>query len=96
MAPEPITLTISADNIFSDPLNVSHVFNFSLVTSDFIGVVTLQRRFNSGDTWRDVNTFKDSFEGWDAQPGGGQLRFGVKTGDYTSGRITGRLGIAFI
>lgn len=86
-----VELTINAQNTFSAAVNVRNYFNFSLISSSFSGTVTLQRRFNDSDSWRDIATYTTDFEGWDQQPGGGQIRFGVKTGDFTSGSITGRL-----
>jgi len=91
---DPIELAISAQNTFSDELVINERFNFSLISTAFVGIVTLQRRFNSSDSWRDVDTFTTDFEGWDIQPGGAQYRFGVKTGEYTSGSIEGRLSNA--
>lgn len=86
-----VELEISAQNTYSDALLIKREFNFSLISSSFVGTVTLQRRFNSSDSWRDVATYTSDFEGWDVQPGGAQYRFGVKTGEYTSGSITGRI-----
>ena len=90
----PTEATISAQNTFSDAIGIDHHFNFSLISNSFVGTVTLQRRFNAADSWRDIATYTGSFESWDKYPGGGQLRFGVKTGDYTSGSVVGRISNA--
>jgi hypothetical protein len=91
---QEVELAISAQNTYTDPVLVNERFNFSIVSSSFVGTVTLQRRFNTSDSWRDVNTFVTAFEGWDVQPGGAQYRAGVKTGEYTSGTATVRISDA--
>ena len=91
---DPIELSISAENTFSDAIVIDERFNFSLISTSFVGTVTLQRRFNNSDSWRDVETYTTDFEGWDVQPGGAQYRFGVKTGEYTSGSVEGRISNA--
>jgi hypothetical protein len=85
-------LDIDAQNTFSDPVLVDGAFSFSLLGTAFTGTVTIQRRFNNDDTWRDINTFTTDFEGNDYQAGSAQLRFGIKTGEYSSGSVLGRLG----
>lgn len=83
--------TLNSENSFSDTVLVKGQFNFSLLSTDFNGKVTIQRRYNDQDTWRVVNKFAGSFEGWDFQPGRMHYRFGIKTGDYISGSIAGKL-----
>tara|TARA_R110000868_G_scaffold33755_1_gene122202 strand:- start:1137 stop:1430 length:294 start_codon:yes stop_codon:yes gene_type:complete len=84
-----VTAEITVQNTFSDEILIPNAFNFGLIGTAFVGTVTLQRRMDATDVWRDVTTKTADFEGWDIQPGGAELRFGVKTGDYTSGSIIG-------
>ena len=80
-----INMTLTSDDSFSDVLEVNGNFNFGIVTTAFEGTVTLQRKFNSSEPWKDVNNYTDNFEGWDTQPNGATFRAGIKPGDYTSG-----------
>lgn len=86
-------LTINSDNSFSDAIYVSKDFVFSLISSSFIGNITVQRSFENTPTlWRDVKTFEStSTEENGQQYGGAWYRFGCKTGDFTSGSIDGRI-----
>lgn len=85
-------LTINGDNQFSDSVVVVNRFCFSLLSTSFIGTIVVQRSFDVGVTWRDVESFIDtSVEKNGEQPGGALYRFGCKTGSYTSGSIEGRL-----
>ena len=88
----PVEFTMTGENQFSPELDLLSRFNFSLVSSSFVGTVTLQRKFAGESVFRDVKTFVDtSFEGGDFEGEGAVYRYGVKTGDFTSGTIVGRL-----
>jgi len=75
--------SLSAQNTFSDTLEVRGHFNFSL-SGTFVATVTVQRsRDNS--TWRDVDTFTAPSEEVGFEPNPMFYRVGIKTGAYTSG-----------
>ena len=83
---------ISAEDTFSDGIYVEGDFSFS-ISGTFVGTVTVQRSFDAGSTFRDVDSFTAPIEtaGYD-----GELivvyRAGIKTGDYTSGTASIRIG----
>jgi hypothetical protein len=83
--------SIAAANTFSASIALSRKFNFSL-SGIWAATVAVQRSFDGGITWLDVATFTANGEyvGEEPEPGV-TYRFGVKTGEYTSGTIVGRL-----
>lgn len=86
-----VTADITAENIFSDPLELRHQFNFSL-SDTWVATVHVQRSFDDGVTWVDVEAFTANVEEVGYEPESGVLyRFGVKTGNFTSGTVKGRL-----
>lgn len=92
-----VTVNLSAENTFSDVIKVSNKIRYSLnVATAFVGTVTAQKRFSDSGIWRDLTSFTGNYEDWDEEPGGAQFRFGIKTGDYTSGDIDIRLDDARI
>jgi hypothetical protein len=59
------------------------------IEGTFEGTLTLQRSFDDGSTWKDVDTFSAQFESYFYEPRPDVLyRLGFKTGDYTSGTAT--------
>jgi len=97
-----VTAAITAENNFTDwisPLNAyyndienSHFLNLS-ISGTWVGTVTLQRRFSSVDTERDVETFTlNSEEALFDHENVVEYRIGIKTGDFTSGTCNVRLG----
>jgi len=90
-----VTNTLSAANTFSKSLvNIAGYFNYSL-SGTWVGTVTLQRSFDEGTTWRDVDSHTANIETFGIEPGENvQYRFGFKTGEYTSGACTGRIECA--
>jgi hypothetical protein len=61
----------------------------------FTATVTLQRSFDDGATWNDVEAFTDPTQKTVEYPNRGvKLRLGVKSGEYTSGAIELRLSQA--
>ena len=90
--PRVVTKSISAQNIFSNSLVVlNEPFNFSL-SGTWVATIHLQRSFDNGLTWLDTENFNVNVERIGLEPEVGTLyRFGVKTGNYTSGTIVGRL-----
>lgn len=92
-----VEASITAQNMFSDPLQVLNVpFNFS-VSGTFVATVTIQRRFfdpaaKTWGTWFDVETYTVPKEDIGiAPPEGVQYRAGVKTGQFTSGTVDLRI-----
>lgn len=87
-----VTKDITAQNTFSDGLYIEEGFNLS-ISGTFVATVTVQRSFDQGSTWRDVDTFTAPIEtaGFDPEPVV-VYRAGVKTGDFTSGTVSIRIG----
>jgi len=87
-----VTKDITAENTFSDGLYVVGDFNLS-ISGTFVATITVQRSFDQGSTWRDVDTFPAPIEtaGSDPEPVV-VYRAGVKTGDFTSGTASIRIG----
>jgi hypothetical protein len=83
--------SIAAQNTFSNPVELCGTFNVSL-SGTWSATVHLQRSFDSGATWLDVQSLSANAELTGDEPERGVLyRFGVKTGGYTSGTVIGRL-----
>lgn len=93
------TKTITAQNTWTAALDLIGFFNYS-AQGTFAATVTLQRSFD-GSTWEDVdtNTAPFSLTGFEAlapfkfSKPTVSYRLGVKTGEFTSGSISVRLGI---
>lgn len=81
-----VSKTIGAQNTFSDSLPLVGHFNLS-ISGTFVATVTVQRSFDSGSTWLDVDTFTAATETYGFDPQQVYYRAGVKTGDYTSGSV---------
>jgi|2_EtaG_2_1085320.scaffolds.fasta_scaffold72798_1 hypothetical protein len=85
-----VTAAITAQNTFTDEFQIAGHFNLS-ISGTFSATVTVQRSFDNGSTWLDVDTFTEPYEGvgYDAE----ELfyRVGVETGDFTSGTVDVRL-----
>ena len=83
---------ISGSNVFSKIVdNIRGNYNYSLAGT-WVGTITLQRSFDEGNTWRDVDSHTENIETYGYEPGENvYYRFGFKTGEYTSGQVTGRI-----
>lgn len=93
------TKSITAENVFSDPVEVSE--NFALtITGTWVATVHVQRSTDKGGTWVDVTDNDGTPRTWTKTSGsdpitaygyepkrGTWYRAGVKTGNYTSGTI---------
>ena len=94
------TKIITAANQWTDALGLIGFFNYS-AQGTFVATVTLQRSFDQGTTWEDVDSDTSSFSltGFEAIPPfkfcnpSVLYRIGVKTGEFTSGSISVRIGI---
>ena len=81
-----VTKSISAENTFSDALSLRGDFSISIGgLSD--STLTVQRSFDGGSNWADVDTFTSAYEGNGYDAVGAQYRAGVKTGDYGSDTV---------
>lgn len=88
-----VSKAISSANLFTDESRFNYgYFNIS-IWGTFAATITLQRSFDDGDTWLDVDTFDEAAEKIVANAEGDCLwRIGVKSGQYTSGTAHVRLG----
>jgi hypothetical protein len=86
--------SISAENEFSEPVLISSgEANFSL-SGTWTATVHLQRRLPQSTTWGDVASYVSNGEFVGREPEENVLyRFGVKTGNYSSGTVEGRIGV---
>jgi hypothetical protein len=88
---EIITETLGGANQFSDAAYLEGYFNLS-ITGTFNATVTVQRSFDKGSNWHDVDTFTSTAEEVGFEPETVKYRVGIKTGDYTSGSAVIRVG----
>jgi len=85
------TRTISAQNLYTDAVEVTGYFNLS-ISGTWVATVTVQRSFDGGSTWYDVDTWTINTQEYGLEPEHGvQYRIGIKTGEYTSGDCVVRL-----
>ena len=86
------TRSIDGENLYTDPVRLNGFFNISLSGENWVATVTVQRSFDKGSTWHDVETFTENTQEYGFEPEYGMYyRLGIKEGDYTSGTIVGRL-----
>lgn len=83
--------TISAEDTFSDwVLLIKGKFNFSL-SGTWEATVHFQRSFDKGVIPLEVEEFTSNVEKIGENPEEIYYRFGVKSGNFTSGSIVGRI-----
>ena len=85
-----VTKSITAQNTFTDPVQLTGNFNLS-ISGTFAATVTVQRSTDNS-TWRDVDAFSAAAEEVGYEPEVMWYRAGVKTGAFTSGTVDVRLG----
>jgi len=92
MATRKLVAELSSENVFTEPIRLAKgYFNFSLYGT-WQATVTVQRSFDEGNTWGDVKDFDENGEYVGYEPEENVLyRFGIKTGNYISGTVKGRL-----
>lgn len=96
MANEPahdhkVGASIAAQNTFSNGVLLTRGFSLSL-SGTWVATVFVQRSFDEGNAWVDVESFTSNGEYVGYEPEEGiYYRFGCKTGGYTSGTVVGRL-----
>lgn len=84
-----VTADITAQNTFTDKLQVVGNFNLS-ISGTWAATVTVQRSWD-GTNWFDVDTFTSNYEGVGTDAEEVFYRAGVKTGDFTSGTVALRI-----
>ncbi|MCK5601377.1 hypothetical protein KAR91_05905 [Candidatus Pacearchaeota archaeon] len=85
-----VTASLSAVG-YSDALDIFGEFNFSL-SGTWVATVHVQRAMDGGDEYEDVESFTSNGQYTGYEPEGEvKYRFIIKTGNYTSGTVIGRL-----
>lgn len=84
------TKSITAENSFTDPVQIEGYFNLS-ISGTFSATVTVQRSTDKTN-WRDVDSWTTPAEEYGFDPEYMWYRVGVKTGGFTSGTVDVRLG----
>lgn len=84
------TATLTAADQFSSPIYLVGDISLS-ISGSFTGSVTVQRSFDDGSTWLDVDVFTAATEEVGFEPTGCQYRVGVKAGASWSG--TAEIGL---
>ena len=83
--------SISANNTFSDRVQLAGYFNVS-ISGTWSGTVTCQRSFDQGSTWFDVKDWDENIQEYGFEPERGVwYQIGFKDGGYDSGTATMRL-----
>ena len=82
--------TITGENSFTDPIQISGWFNVS-ISGTFVASVTVQRSIDKS-TWLDVDAWTEATEQVGVEPEVLWYRVGVKTGGFTSGSVVVRVG----
>ncbi len=88
-----VTRTITASNQFTDPVKLRGYFNLS-VEGTWTGTLTVQRSFDLGSTWYDVDTFTANTEEYGLEPEYTNVvlyRIGAKADALSSGSAVLRL-----
>lgn len=88
-----VTQSVASQNTFTEAaeFDPSRPFNLS-VTGTWAGTVTLQRSYDDGTSWGDVDSYTANTEKMVETTEVGVLwRLGIKTGGYTSGTAVCRL-----
>ena len=86
------TKTISAADEWTDVVRMNGFFNLSISGTLGGTIVTVQRRFSTTDTWKDVDTFTVATEEYGMEPENAYYRVGVNAGEYVAGPVEVRFG----
>jgi hypothetical protein len=86
------TKTINGADQWTDVVRINGYFNLSIVGTLGGTIVTVQRRFSTTDTWRDVDTFDAATEVFGMEPENAYYRVGVKAAQYVGGPVEVRFG----
>lgn len=92
MSATAVTESVTAQDTWTDAVSFTvGIFDLS-ISNTFTATVTLQRSFDGGTTWYDVQTFTQETEAVvDNADNTVKWRIGVATGDFTSGTADVRL-----
>ena len=83
--------SVTGENQFTDAVKLNGYFNLS-ISGSWVATVTLQRSFDLGSTWFDVDQRSNNIQEYGLEPEDKVLyRIGVKAGDYTEGTVVLRL-----
>lgn len=86
------TKSIDAENTFTDSMDCKSGSLALSISGAWEGTVTVQRGFDGGENWYDVDKFTSNVETTINDPVAGVLyRAGIKTGNYISG--TAEIGL---
>lgn len=87
--------TVTAQNTFTGWITgwAGDIASLSIAGTAFTGTVTLQRRLGDGNI-RTVTTWTADAEKSYVFDEAGEIRLGVKTGEFTSGSVDLRIGIS--
>lgn len=85
MGNEKVSSTITSSNTYTSAMPVAPGYcSFSLVLTG-TATVHLQRSFDSGTNWKDVNSYTADTEATITEGASTLYRAGIKSGNYTSG-----------
>ena len=91
MAQKLQTRSISAENQFTDSVELTGHFNIS-ISGIWDARVTVQRSFDKGSTWYDVATWEENTQEYGLEVERGvYYRAGIKPGEYSQGTCNVRL-----
>ena len=85
------TRSISAENLWTDAVELRSFFNVS-ISGTWVATITCQRSFDSGSTWFDVKTWTANVQEYGFEPETKVwYRLGIKALQYTSGTAVVRI-----
>ena len=91
MAQKLQTRSISAENQFTDSVELTGHFNIS-ISGTWDAQVTVQRSFDKGSTWYDVAEWEENTQEYGLEVERGvYYRAGIKPGEYSQGTCNVRL-----
>lgn len=79
------TASIDAEDTYTDAVVMDYEGLDVSVSGTFVAVVTIQRSFDNGQTWLDIETITAPMERHGRACTGAWYRAGVKSGEYVSG-----------
>lgn len=92
MATFSVSSSITAQNTYTSNLEVQGYVSLSVSGIAGGSIVTVQRSFDGGSTWKDVETYTTDIETYGFEPEPVTYRVGVKSGEFGSGTVAVRLG----
>ena len=90
-----VSRTITASGQFTDPVSLKGYFNLS-VSGTWAGTLTVQRSWDLGSTWLDVDSWTANTEEYGLEPEHTNVvlyRVGAKEAAFTSGSASLRLSL---